>query len=152
MWEGRGATARPREAKWSSGVAGVLGVYYSEHVFKNPFGHHHHHHVHYRGALYNMDASIRNGTLQHQWSTYCTKDVLTTRTPASMYVLSAAAVLQQLHYNSTTYGTPPILSLIHISEPTRLRRISYAVFCLKKKNILDAGITCYRPRREITPK
>src|SRR5660398_229745 len=27
------------------------------------------------------------------------------------------------------------LSLIHISEPTRLRRISYAVFCLKKKNI-----------------
>ena len=28
-----------------------------------------------------------------------------------------------------------ILSLIHISEPTRLRRISYAVFCLKKKNL-----------------
>ena len=29
---------------------------------------------------------------------------------------------------------PPYnLSLIHISEPTRLRRISYAVFCLKKK-------------------
>src|SRR5660397_286586 len=26
-----------------------------------------------------------------------------------------------------------VLSLIHISEPTRLRRISYAVFCLKKK-------------------
>src|SRR5450756_444086 len=30
--------------------------------------------------------------------------------------------------------TPPsILSLIHISEPTRLGMISYAVFCLKKK-------------------
>ena len=29
---------------------------------------------------------------------------------------------------------PASLSLIHISEPTRLRRISYAVFCLKKKN------------------
>ena len=27
------------------------------------------------------------------------------------------------------------LSLIHISEPTRLRRISYAVFCLKKKTL-----------------
>jgi len=27
------------------------------------------------------------------------------------------------------------LSLIHISEPTRLRRISYAVFCSKKKII-----------------
>ena len=26
-----------------------------------------------------------------------------------------------------------ILSLIHISEPTRLLSISYAVFCLKKK-------------------
>src|SRR5665809_118966 len=31
-------------------------------------------------------------------------------------------------------GVPSsFLSLIHISEPTRLRRISYAVFCLKKK-------------------
>ena len=26
-----------------------------------------------------------------------------------------------------------VLSLIHISEPTRLGMISYAVFCLKKK-------------------
>src|SRR5674536_398062 len=32
-------------------------------------------------------------------------------------------------------GRPPtsLLSLIHISEPTRLLSISYAVFCLKKK-------------------
>src|SRR5678816_4279896 len=29
--------------------------------------------------------------------------------------------------------TMEILSLIHISEPTRLLSISYAVFCLKKK-------------------
>eukprot|EP00658_Telonema_sp_P-2_P066995 TRINITY_DN55955_c0_g1_i1.p1 TRINITY_DN55955_c0_g1~~TRINITY_DN55955_c0_g1_i1.p1 ORF type:complete len:123 (+),score=26.83 TRINITY_DN55955_c0_g1_i1:180-548(+) len=28
------------------------------------------------------------------------------------------------------------LSLIHISEPTRLLSISYAVFCLKKKKII----------------
>ena len=28
---------------------------------------------------------------------------------------------------------PLLLSLIHISEPTRRRGISYAVFCLKKK-------------------
>ena len=27
----------------------------------------------------------------------------------------------------------PLLSLIHISEPTRQEAISYAVFCLKKK-------------------
>src|SRR5450759_1833394 len=30
-------------------------------------------------------------------------------------------------------GAPIYLSLIHISEPTRLGMISYAVFCLKKK-------------------
>src|SRR5450759_5890921 len=30
-------------------------------------------------------------------------------------------------------GVPWYLSLIHISEPTRLGMISYAVFCLKKK-------------------
>ena len=30
----------------------------------------------------------------------------------------------------------PELSLIHISEPTRRTPISYAVFCLKKKNLL----------------
>src|SRR5450756_1666598 len=37
--------------------------------------------------------------------------------------------------NSSTPGTAPAiaLSLIHISEPTRLGMISYAVFCLKKK-------------------
>src|SRR5678815_3937733 len=29
------------------------------------------------------------------------------------------------------------LSLIHISEPTRLLSISYAVFCLKKKNNIN---------------
>eukprot|EP00658_Telonema_sp_P-2_P044451 TRINITY_DN32349_c0_g1_i1.p1 TRINITY_DN32349_c0_g1~~TRINITY_DN32349_c0_g1_i1.p1 ORF type:complete len:124 (+),score=22.10 TRINITY_DN32349_c0_g1_i1:176-547(+) len=31
------------------------------------------------------------------------------------------------------FGEGPSLSLIHISEPTRLLSISYAVFCLKKK-------------------
>src|SRR5678815_5136504 len=33
-------------------------------------------------------------------------------------------------------GGVPRLSLIHISEPTRLLSISYAVFCLKKKKKL----------------
>src|SRR5428012_23559 len=33
---------------------------------------------------------------------------------------------------------PPCLSLIHISEPTRLGMISYAVFCLKKKKTHEA--------------
>ena len=35
--------------------------------------------------------------------------------------------------NPAALRTLSSLSLIHISEPTRLRRISYAVFCLKKK-------------------
>eukprot|EP00658_Telonema_sp_P-2_P052920 TRINITY_DN4127_c0_g2_i1.p1 TRINITY_DN4127_c0_g2~~TRINITY_DN4127_c0_g2_i1.p1 ORF type:complete len:433 (+),score=117.16 TRINITY_DN4127_c0_g2_i1:57-1355(+) len=39
--------------------------------------------------------------------------------------------VQQL--DSTPAPPPPDLSLIHISEPTRLLSISYAVFCLKKK-------------------
>ena len=45
VWSGRGATARPREDEWSSGVAAVLGVYCNKNIFKDPFGHH----VHYRG-------------------------------------------------------------------------------------------------------
>ena len=35
--------------------------------------------------------------------------------------------------------THSILSLIHISEPTRLLSTSYAVFCLKKKNNRNAN-------------
>ena len=34
------------------------------------------------------------------------------------------------------------LSLIHISEPTRLGMISYAVFCLKKKKKKNAAKQC----------
>ncbi len=37
----------------------------------------------------------------------------------------------------TGLDTPVVLSLIHISEPTRLLSISYAVFCLKKKIIRE---------------
>ena len=41
MWEGRGATARTREAKWSSGVvAGFGGIYYKQTAFKDQFGYH----------------------------------------------------------------------------------------------------------------
>ena len=36
--------------------------------------------------------------------------------------------------DSKKYKDRLALSLIHISEPTRLGMISYAVFCLKKKN------------------
>ena len=39
------------------------------------------------------------------------------------------------HFVLYDFRTPEGLSLIHISEPTRLLSISYAVFCLKKKNL-----------------
>src|SRR5678815_3552244 len=38
-----------------------------------------------------------------------------------------------LQHNWVVGGYEYTLSLIHISEPTRLLSISYAVFCLKKK-------------------
>src|SRR5450756_2892511 len=37
------------------------------------------------------------------------------------------------YYAALSLGAIVVLSLIHISEPTRLGMISYAVFCLKKK-------------------
>ena len=44
------------------------------------------------------------------------------------------------------------LSLIHISEPTRLRRISYAVFCLKKKKKKKTTKTQPRERVQVGKK
>src|SRR5450756_229691 len=43
-------------------------------------------------------------------------------------------VLALVQRESSLDPASPELSLIHISEPTRLGMISYAVFCLKKKN------------------
>ena len=42
------------------------------------------------------------------------------------------------------------LSLIHISEPTRQAEISYAVFCLKKKNLNLIHISETTRHAEIT--
>src|SRR5665648_756937 len=49
--------------------------------------------------------------------------------------LLAFAVLTPLGLLASGTAWGEWLSLIHISEPTRLGMISYAVFCLKKKNI-----------------
>src|SRR5450756_1135334 len=46
-----------------------------------------------------------------------------------MEIVGYRDALDLVHSN---YPTMEILSLIHISEPTRLGMISYAVFCLKK--------------------
>src|SRR5678815_4182578 len=42
------------------------------------------------------------------------------------------SIVKRFSTGAMSYGS--ILSLIHISEPTRLLSNSYAVFCLKKKN------------------
>ena len=45
---------------------------------------------------------------------------------SSLTVAEAADLSKQLEEK---WGVTPMLSLIHISEPTRLGMISYAVFC-----------------------
>ena len=50
--------------------------------------------------------------------------------PLVLY-LSTARLWKDGNKKATKRGV--FLSLIHISEPTRLGMISYAVFCLKKK-------------------
>ena len=49
---------------------------------------------------------------------------------AFCYLYDRQKMNKEMYYNE--YGM--MLSLIHISEPTRQAEISYAVFCLKKKN------------------
>ena len=52
VWVGRAATARPREAEWSSRLAGVFLGCCNKNIFKDPFGHPYDDY-HYQGALYN---------------------------------------------------------------------------------------------------
>src|SRR5660398_297388 len=54
-------------------------------------------------------------------------------TPAKIYYKYEGVSPAGSHKPNTSVPQAYYLSLIHISEPTRLRRISYAVFCLKKK-------------------
>src|SRR5678815_4941644 len=75
---------------------------------------------HYVGSLENR---VR---LQHQYESFfiiADLHTLTTK-PEPQYIKEIPTFIKE---------TVLDLSLIHISEPTRLLRISYAVFCLKKK-------------------
>src|SRR5674536_257915 len=47
-----------------------------------------------------------------------------------------------------------VLSLIHISEPTRLLSISYAVFCLKHKTLLSISyaVFCLKKKKLLSIK
>ena len=51
------------------------------------------------------------------------------------YSLKRAILLTEYRNEESFSGKLEIMSLIYISEYTRLRRISYVVFWLKKKNI-----------------
>src|SRR5450756_2754057 len=52
---------------------------------------------------------------------------------AEEIALAICAELVAVRHDHTLTDSMKNLSLIHISEPTRLGMISYAVFCLKKK-------------------
>src|SRR5665213_4383191 len=56
--------------------------------------------------------------------------------PSTLKIMHELDLLQeflQLPHSEIDAPSVDILSLIHISEPTRQAEISYAVFCLKKK-------------------
>ena len=53
--------------------------------------------------------------------------------PSAEEIRLGGAANVALNLSSLGSNATLILSLIHISEPTRLLSISYAVFCLKKK-------------------
>ena len=57
-----------------------------------------------------------------------------TRFGLNAYVLGA--INGEIYIQEDDYNSSLVLSLIHISEPTRQAEISYAVFCLKKRTDL----------------
>src|SRR5678815_1509493 len=59
-------------------------------------------------------------------------------TAAILLAMVATIAKRQGIAGSALHGTVQNLSLIHISEPTRLLSISYAVFCLNKKTSHNA--------------
>src|SRR5678816_3624448 len=73
--------------------------------------------------------------------------------PALFLFSSALSYLVANIFPESPPPIPPIsssvfhLSLIHISEPTRLLSVSYAVFCLKKKNIIFFFLILRRPSK-----
>src|SRR5450756_1149782 len=58
---------------------------------------------------------------------------------AFTWYLRAAISMMGIHLAWRSQSAICNLSLIHISEPTRLGMISYAVFCLKKKKNKTEG-------------
>eukprot|EP01016_Furgasonia_blochmanni_P017530 TRINITY_DN2027_c0_g1_i6.p1 TRINITY_DN2027_c0_g1~~TRINITY_DN2027_c0_g1_i6.p1 ORF type:complete len:116 (+),score=11.01 TRINITY_DN2027_c0_g1_i6:152-499(+) len=74
-----------------------------------------------------------NGTTPKELNKSLTISQLT-RAFVTDYLNLFSFIRKLLVYTATTNAHVLCLSLIHISEPTRRTPISYAVFCLKKKN------------------
>eukprot|EP00825_Cyclidium_porcatum_P033245 TRINITY_DN352_c0_g1_i1.p3 TRINITY_DN352_c0_g1~~TRINITY_DN352_c0_g1_i1.p3 ORF type:complete len:101 (-),score=2.41 TRINITY_DN352_c0_g1_i1:30-332(-) len=70
---------------------------------------------------------IRHSRLQHPQNVFCYL------TLTKLQLQQGLRNVHALHKPGNPMYSALILSLIHISEPTRLGMISYAVFCLKKK-------------------
>jgi|GEM_PF-6664819 len=101
--------------------------------------------------FYSNEAKIETGALklpEEDWGDNkpiiaydeSVKDVNITKN----FTMTADVYLDENGYNSLAeegdYLKLKGLSLIHMSEPTRLLSISYAVFCLKKKNrVIELG-------------
>ena len=75
----------------------------------------------YSGRHYNTDRSVYKKFAEE--------------TGIKVRLIEAAGIslIERLKREGKNSQADLILSLIHISEPTRRRGISYAVFCLKKK-------------------
>src|SRR5674536_300030 len=86
----------------------------------------------------NYDTDITNPLALFRLSRPITRVCETTRKATDVFVSNKILDLYTVHcliLDNKRRSTEDLqLSLIHISEPTRLLSISYAVFCLKKKN------------------
>src|SRR5678815_5948898 len=84
-----------------------------------------------RVALYLLDTNIPENVETDRWVTgHLYGGDRETRIVQEMLLgIGGVRLLRKLGVTPYVYH----LSLIHISEPTRLLSISYAVFCLKKK-------------------
>ena len=86
-------------------------------------------------GLRKRGTSLAAESRRHGLSSSTLANALTRPWPKGELIIATALETQPWVIWPSRYHDPVTheLSLIHISEPTRLGMISYAVFCLKKK-------------------
>eukprot|EP00825_Cyclidium_porcatum_P041657 TRINITY_DN5514_c0_g1_i1.p2 TRINITY_DN5514_c0_g1~~TRINITY_DN5514_c0_g1_i1.p2 ORF type:complete len:196 (+),score=35.34 TRINITY_DN5514_c0_g1_i1:172-759(+) len=97
----------------------------------------------YMGSSYNIDQfyQLFHYNNQSEKSEYESKiKAYSYKTPNDLVMILYCLLQNQKQFNLVIIDN---LSLIHISEPTRLGMISYAVFCLKKKKKNNSRIIQY---------